>query len=133
MAKGKDVGRLILESGAACQANQHCNVQCSATIYHITPARWTTHDIQTGGKDEGQVVFILFFSSNAASLQDYAFILVALRSYLLLWDCLRDYCNYSTLHKIPPDRCKYPRNHLSKRDIRSHSHNYHINAPNKDT
>jgi hypothetical protein len=53
MTKGKDVGRLILESGAACQANQHCNVQCSATIYHTTLAWWTTHDIQTGGKDEG--------------------------------------------------------------------------------
>ena len=28
---------------------------------------------------------------------------------------------------------KYPRNHLSERRTRSHSHNYYINAPNKDT
>ena len=83
MAKGKEVGCLTLEFGAACQANQHCNVQCSATIYHTTLTWWTTHDIQTGGKDEGQVVIFIFyfpFSSNAASLQDYTFLFVALRS-----------------------------------------------------
>jgi len=76
--------------------------------------------------------FYFYFSSNAASVQDYTFILVATQLSLVvgLHARLLQLLNSS---QDPSGQVQISQESSFGKEIRSHSHNYYINAPNKGT
>lgn len=114
---GKRQRRGTSDPGVWCSLSGESTLQCAVLSDDLTHHPGLVDNTRhPNGRERRRLSrhIYLSFSSNAASLQDYTFILVTLCSRLLLWDCLRNYCNYSTLHEIIPDRCKYSRNHFGK-------------------